>query len=795
MDRTALATALSGAASAAPSQGRTHRIIVIDGSFTMATRRPDDQSRFDAAKAQAKAILDKSSPGDGFSLILMGSPSQVIVPGPADDRDKVAHEVDDLKLPNGSADVVGALHSAAEIVAKSKTLGRHTRREVYFISDLRRSAWPLPAPANGPGEPPPTGSTGAAEAWSRLIDSANVIAVDVAGSDVDNVAVTSLTIGDPMPLVNTDLPVSATIHNYGRQAQAGWPVTLLLHKAGDRGTPIRLAQKLVNLPPGGTVTVNFALEKQNQFREPGQYVLQVSAGNDELHLDDSRSLALTVRDKIPVMVVNGKSSPDPLDRASGFLSRALNPFPEGERSPESPADVRVLSPREFQDAGLGDLFRPEAPTEVVFLCDLPSIGGSEAARLESHLKRGGSVVIALGPNAAKNIDGYNRVLYNDGKGLLPGPLVGVRRAPENQYFTLLADEASFKQPPLSGFKSEKERSSFSIPQFGRYIRLDLPPNGPARRIFNFLPSQRAGNPGPLDAAVVEMPRHRGRVIVFTSTLNADWTEWPRALSFAPFIQELLRFAVSGATRQTIQAGEPLEEYVPANFVGLSATVTHESGSALPPIPVVAQDEAGLVRLPAADRAGVYRLTIGGRHESLFAVNVPVLSPIGGAESDLRRITQNDFKSAIPDADVQVVSDISEVRHRAVASSTSGDEAQSTEPRGPAVARILLVVVVLFLLAETVLAWQFGSARAGAAIDPMRVRPALADAGLAASTCLVRTRLWRCCPCVGDRRIPGICTALDSHADRALGGRARGGAGRGHALAARIHVIHYGRCCF
>src|SRR5687767_554450 len=46
------------------TQGRTHRIIVLDASFTMAARRSDDVSRFEAAKAQAKAILDRSHPGD-----------------------------------------------------------------------------------------------------------------------------------------------------------------------------------------------------------------------------------------------------------------------------------------------------------------------------------------------------------------------------------------------------------------------------------------------------------------------------------------------------------------------------------------------------------------------------------------------------------------------------------------------------------------------------------------------------------------------------------------------------------
>ena len=476
-----------GDAMSAPSQGRTHRIIVLDGSFTMATRRADDTARFDAAKAQAKAILENSNPGDGYSLVLLGSPAQVIVPGPADDRDKVAREVDDLNLPHGSADVAGGLHTVAEMAAKP--LGKYARREVYLISDLRRTAWPLPAGGTRSAEAP-AGSSGTGEDWSKILAEARVVGIDVAGNDVDNVAVTSVSLGESLTLVHTDLAVAATIHNHGRQVREKVPVTLLVGRAGDRHVLAELGQKLVDVPANATVTVTFPLEKQNQFREPGQYVLQVRAGDDALRLDDSRSLVVTVRDTIPVMVVNGKPSPDPLDRASGFLTRALNPFPEGERSPESPASVRVLTPREFQDAGLGDLFRPDAPVEVVFLADLPTIGGNEAARLEAHLKRGGSVVIGLGPNAAKNLDAYNRVLFNDGNGLLPGPLVGVRRAADGHYFSLFADDDAFKQPPLAAFRSEQERSSFATPQFGRYVRLDLPADGAGSTAVRVRPVRR-----------------------------------------------------------------------------------------------------------------------------------------------------------------------------------------------------------------------------------------------------------------------------------------------------------------
>lgn len=708
-----------GAALAAPAQGRTHRIVVLDASFTMAARRPDDVARFDAAKLQAKEVLARAGAGDGFSLVLLTSPAQVVVAGPVDDRDKVAREIDELKLPHGSADVPGGLHAVGEMVAKP--LGRYVRREVYVVSDWRRSTWPLPL-AEARSTDAPAGGSGTAEAWRKILSGARVIGIDVAGADSENLAVTGLTLGDPLPLVHTDLAVQATIHNHGRQARKELPVELLIGKAGEKFALKEIAQQLVEVGPNTAKTVTFPLVKQNRFREPGQYVVQVRVGDDVLKLDNARSLSVAVRDTIPVMVVNGKPSPEPLDRASGFLVKALNPFPEAERSPESPAAVRVLTPREFQDAGLGDLFRPDAPVEVVFLCDLPTVGGNEAARLEAHLKRGGSVVLVLGPNAGKNLEAYNRVLFNDGKGLLPGPLVGVRRAGEGQAYTLFPDADAFKVPPLAAFRSEEERGSFATPRFGRYVRLDLPPNGPARRLFSFVPTDPKEKHDAFDPAVVEFLRHRGRVVVITTALNEEWNDWGKTLSFAPFVQELLRFVVTGGPRQTVQAGEPLEEYVPNTFVGLTATVTYEDGTALGGLPVTAQDEAGLVRVPAADRAGVYRVHVGGKHDVLFAVNVPVVSPTGGAESDLRRLTGADFKAAVPEADVQLVGDVSEVQTRTFTGGTGGDDLLPPEPRGPAVARILLFLVVGLMSVETFLAWWYGSARAGQTADPMRVKP-------------------------------------------------------------------------
>src|SRR4051794_38943818 len=68
---------------------RTHKILVVDGSFSMATRA-GDTSCFERARAQAERILHEAPAGDGFSLLFMTEAPRRIVSDPSDDSEKVA---------------------------------------------------------------------------------------------------------------------------------------------------------------------------------------------------------------------------------------------------------------------------------------------------------------------------------------------------------------------------------------------------------------------------------------------------------------------------------------------------------------------------------------------------------------------------------------------------------------------------------------------------------------------------------------------------------------------------------
>ena len=77
-----------------------------------------------------------------------------------------------------------------------------------------------------------------------------------------------------------------------------------------------------------------------------------------------------------------------------------------------------MTPSEFLAPSAGDLIG----IDCVYLCDYPFPNRELAAKLDGVLKRGGSVVIGLGPQAAANRADYNRVLFDDGNGILPAPL-------------------------------------------------------------------------------------------------------------------------------------------------------------------------------------------------------------------------------------------------------------------------------------------------------------------------------------------------------------------------------------
>ena len=684
---------------------RVHKIIVIDGSFSMAAK-PDEASCFEHARALALRVVQESSGADGFSVLLMAAPPRRVVSGPSEDAARVAEEIAGLSFPHGNADLAATLTAVRDLVKNSPT--KYDEREVYFLTDLQRSTWS----AQTAGNP--------RDLFRLIQEQARLFVLDVGREIAFNSAVTSVQVGTPYVATGVATPISATVHHYGKEARRQARVELLIGKARIRDSDPNLAmhlvqQTLVDLAPGQTI-VSFA----HRFPAPGDYAVQVRLENDRLALDDSRIVVVTARESMPVMLVNGKPAPEPYDRATEWLFDALNPFQGGAVPRNLPARPRIVTEAEFADAALGDLTH----YECVFLCDVARLSAGEVSRLEAHLRRGGGVVFCLGPSI--DLEAYNRVLYRDGEGILPARLVGRRRQtqtrmsvpPQAQFFSLFADEPSFREPPLLAFVSEQDRASLFSAKFREYVGVEPAPRGRCRTVLSFVQESAGSKPGStgepkspsrvFEPALVEAARHGGRVLLFTSTLNMDWTTWPVSPSYPALMQEILQLAASGRTRErAATVGEVLECFLEAGGSGLQASVrlpngrTEEGRTEL-------VDDVGVLRWTDTDLSGLYVATIGQHpQEYPFAVNVPAATDSQQAtESDPARIGVAELQAIYPGWDFQLATELAQLRH---ASSPSA-EASGDRPlhgMGMVIARWLLLAMFVLLVLEVVLAWRFG----------------------------------------------------------------------------------------
>jgi hypothetical protein len=674
---------------------RTHHVLVLDASLSMTARPHGGPTRFETAVAHAEAVVRAAGPGDGFTLLVLAGGVRTAVPGPSNDPDKVVAELRQVKPTHAPADAAAAVAAAADVLARSPRA--YPRRQVTFLTDLQRSAWANALP-RGDGPPP--------EVWQRVAGRADVVVLDAARADLDNLAVADVTLADPLPFVDAPAAVSAVVANHGRGERRDVRVQLLLGRpnAGDHLVAVE-QQTVKAVAPGERVALTFGAEGQVRFRDPGVHVLQVRlVEGDDLPADDARAVAVRVREGLTAVVVDGKpADPAPDRRAAWYLHRALRP-PESRPSqtPARPGD-RPVTPADFAARDLGGV-------DCVYLCDVPAPDADLAARLDAVLRRGGAVVVGLGPNAAAHREAYNRHLFADGNGVLPGPLGEVVAAgPTEPGFRLAAEEDEYRKPPLLLFRDEEVRAGLVTVPFAAYVRLDVPPDGRAHRVLSFVPAgapvdSAAVGKGKPDPAVVEWTRHRGRVVVFTSSFNEDWNIWPTLPTYLPFQDQLLKFVAAGPDRHTLRVGDVLEEFYPPADADRTATLHGPDGLSAE-LPLALRDEAGVARFADTRLGGLYRLKLRGAPEVVFAVNPPEAAPGAGPESDLKRADPSLFRSLGPTA--QVVTDPADVR----ASAESGAVVVSTRKRhGPAVARVAVLLALAVLAAETLLAWRWGPAR-------------------------------------------------------------------------------------
>jgi hypothetical protein len=581
----------------------------------------------------------------------MADPPKVVIGDPSPNHAEVLKEIEEITLPHGGTDLEASFR-AIDRVLESSTIAQ---KEVVFLTDLQVASW------RKPGD-----DEGLKRILARLeARKPRSVVIDLGKSGGENRAVTGLRLGAPIVTVDHSTLIHATIHNFGPNRVEGLRVRLMIDgRLGPEPSPVDLAV-------GDDQPVVFT----TTFGTPGDHLVEVQIDDDPLKLDNRRRLAVPVREGLSVLLVDGHYKPEPFQAETDYLAQALSPAATSEGSP-SVIRTEVVSESQLSRREL-------SPFDAVVLCNIAQFTEAEVNALDDYLKQGGGVVVFGGDQVVA--DNYNRLLYQDGKGILPaalGPSVGDAAKREASFSFNPLD---YRHPIVEAFAGESDQvmAGLTGTRTWQFHKLKLPPSSPARVALAF----ENGEP-----AVIEARHSRGTVVQVATSADAGWTTWPLHTSYPPVMEKIIFEAASGRlAERNVRVGQPLDQALPASGTSAAVAVVLPDGRS---VPSKLQASGGVSQLhfEETELSGTYLVKVGPplALESTFTANPDP------AESDPAKLDRAGLTDALPGWNFAYLTNWRELTGNAKSVSRRGE-----------LHRSLLYGVLVLLLVESVLAWFFG----------------------------------------------------------------------------------------
>lgn len=246
--------------------------------------------------------------------------------------------------------------------------------------------------------------------------------------------------------------------------------------------------------------------------------------------------------------------------------------------------------------------------ESVFLVNIPQLG-SWINRLENYILGGGGVFVFLGNQILPAW--YNKINFWPAK-------IGKTLSSPGQIRKI-----NFKHPILKIFKEEKTFSQISFTK----IRTLIPT--PRSQVLVTVDQQK-----PL---LVEKNYGQGKVMIWGSTADLTWTNFPLTPQFLPFIHQTGRYL--SATRRfkdrNFWVGEKTHFLLPQNLTGSKVKITNPRGKVEEFFLRRRKNKNLLLSYPRNFYPGIYQAEFPGKQISeCWAVNLlPTESNLAPAEKE------------------------------------------------------------------------------------------------------------------------------------------------------------------
>jgi hypothetical protein len=455
------------------SRARVSRLIAIDDSLSMGYQNgsgTDHRSAFDSAKDAAQQVLRAIGAQDNVTAVLTSSPSAPLVrEASMQNPDQLLARIDALQPTEAATRWANTFKSLDDLLNAST----FPEKELVLITDLRRSGWGSDV-------------TPIADRWAAA--GVHVRIIDVGSRATDNVVLSRLDQEDAISLPNAPLRLRATIRNDTASTLSGLQAQL---SAGDDQRPLLLP----DLPAGRSTDIPLTITPTR----PGSLAIRLALPPDNLPGDNTRWLAVNVRPRLDLLLIDGQPGAGPFESATDFLHVAYTIGAD-------PWHVQRLDDADWQSTRT-----PAA--DVAVLANVASISPAHVKGLEKLVSDGMGLMIFAGEQV--DPQQYNDSLYQNGKGLLP---VKLDRVIDDPTSGLVVE--GYADSPLSTLGKIAPAALARIKP-KRFLGVIPPPaSAPQVRVL------ARWNDAEAHAAVIEKQLGRGKILLWTISADRQWSDWP-----------------------------------------------------------------------------------------------------------------------------------------------------------------------------------------------------------------------------------------------------------------------------
>jgi hypothetical protein len=414
-------------------------LVLFDDTLSMADQWKENDAPVDAFQvAKQKFLLEKivqgvslSSASDRLMIVPLSKLAtdaeyQPKVYDHLNDTGKLEElkrEIEDMPVSKLHVDMAQAVKKAQEICANNVD----ARVTLHVLSDFRQKEWVLPT-AEGLYKTLVGLGKDYKDMKILLHDAAHPGRLPGQGGyplSHDNVGLVDLRPSTRVVGKNMPVHFTLTVANYsGREAEVN--VIIVDERTGNQKFDVDFDKPMpLKIGPSDTVTVGFdrrfeapVKAKETHFEYLSARLVTPQLGeldNDGLLQDNVRYAAVEVRDKVPVLVIDGLGAKGREENKDSFyIYESLQSVPG--------ASYQVVY-GDLLGGGIAAKALERADLHkfpTIFLLNVPELTPKQLAGLENYVRDGGGVAFFLGPQVNANY--YNKSLFKDGAGVFPVPL-------------------------------------------------------------------------------------------------------------------------------------------------------------------------------------------------------------------------------------------------------------------------------------------------------------------------------------------------------------------------------------